>query len=115
MSKEFICIVCPRGCHLHVDENNNVTGNRCERGKAYAMQEAVDPKRTITSTVRINSQIESVLPVKTNKNISKDKMFEVMQELGKVVVDAPVKIGDVIIQNILGTDVDVVATKNVLK
>ena len=55
--KEFICIVCPKGCRLTVDDNGNVSGNTCIRGEKYGKQEAIDPKRTLTSTVKIKSKI----------------------------------------------------------
>ena len=111
--KELICITCPRGCHLQVDDNFNVTGNFCPRGVIYAKAELTHPVRMVTSTVTIKSEIESRLPVKTKDPIPKELIFNVMKEISKTVVKAPIKIGDVIIKNVLGSGVDIVATKNI--
>lgn len=113
--KELICITCPRGCRLSVDENLNVTGNFCPRGAAYAKAELTHPVRMVTHTVRIISELEMRLPVKTSQAIDKKLMFKVIDELDKIEVKAPVKIGDVIIKNIFGTGVDILATKNIGK
>lgn len=113
MKRELICIVCPRGCHLVVDENMHVTGNYCPRGPIYAIRELTDPRRTVTSTVRIISKLARRLPVKTSAPIPKGLMFDCMKALDSVLAKAPVHIGDVLIRNVLGTDCDVVATKNV--
>ena len=111
--KELICITCPRGCHLQVDDDLNVTGNMCPRGAMYAKAELTHPVRMVTSSVTINSKTQSRLPVKTKDPIPKELIFKVMEEITKVVVDAPVKIGDVIIKDVLGCGVDIVATKNI--
>ena len=111
--KELICITCPRGCHLSVDDNLNVTGNFCPRGVAYAKAELTHPVRMVTSTVEVVSSSEARLPVKTKDPIPKELIFPVMDEINKVTVKAPIKIGDVIIKDILGTGVDIIATKNI--
>lgn len=113
--KEFICIVCPRGCHLKVDDEMNVTGNTCPRGKVYALNEITNPTRMITSTVAIESVELHRVPVMTSKPIPKGKIFDVMGEINKVRVKAPIKIGDVIIKNVLGLDSDIIATRDILK
>lgn len=113
--KEFICIVCPRGCHLKVDDEMNVTGNTCPRGKVYALNEITNPTRMITSTVAIESSELKRLPVMTSNPIPKGKIFDVMEEINKVRIKAPVKIGDVIIKNVLGLESDIIATRNILK
>lgn len=111
--KELICITCPRGCHLLVDDALNVTGNNCSRGEMYAKAELTHPVRMVTSTVEILSVTDTRLPVKTNKPIAKELIFKVMDEINKVVVKAPIKIGDVIIKDIFGSGVDIVSTKNI--
>ncbi len=111
--KELICIVCPRGCHLTVDDNLNVSGNNCPRGEAYAKAELTHPTRTLTSTVKITSKLEVRCPVKTDKPLPKEKIYEAMDLINHVKISAPVKIGDIILENILGTDVNIVATKNI--
>lgn len=113
MIKEMVCIICPRGCQLKVDENNVVTGNTCIRGEKYAISELTNPVRTITTSIRVDNRIDTLVSVKTNKPIPKGKIFEVMKEIDKHSVSAPVKIGQIVIKNILGLDADVVITKNI--
>lgn len=114
---ELICITCPRGCHLTVDENNNyeVTGNACPRGKVYGYNEVTNPQRVVTSTVRTKSKIEPRCPVKTNGTIPKDKMFEAMKMLDDVTLDLPVELGKPIITDLFGTGVDFVTCKAIEK
>lgn len=113
--KELTCIVCPRGCHLVIDDNLNVSGNFCKRGENYAKNEITRPMRNISSTVIIKSNIINRLPVKTSDNIPKDKIFEVMKEINKVIVSAPINVGDIVIKNVLDLGVDIVATRTVLE
>ena len=112
---KLTCIICPRGCRLTVDENMNVTGNHCERGVIYAKNELTHPQRMVTSTVKIISDLVGVIPVKTSDNIPKEKMFLVINELNKIVVKAPIKVGDVIVKNILDLGVDIVSTREILE
>lgn len=109
----LICITCPKGCHLTVDEENDyaVTGNACPRGAEYARSELLHPVRMITSTVRVQGAAIPRLPVKTDKPLPKEKMFDCMQLINTLDVQAPVKVGQVLAANILGTDVNIVATK----
>lgn len=111
--KEFTCIICPRGCLLHVDDEMNVTGNTCPRGKQYAISELTNPVRTITSSVRVNNREDLLVSVKTSGSIPKGKIFDVMAEINKLSVNAPTKIGDVVVKDILGLGVDILVTKNI--
>lgn len=113
--KELTCIICPRGCHLVVDDELNVTGNTCPRGAVYAKNELTHPTRTLTSTVRIESSIESMLPVKSDNPLPKEKIFDAMELINKTTVKAPIKIGDIVIKNIFGLEVNIVATKDILR
>ena len=113
--KEFVCIECPKGCRLTIDENLNVTGNTCIRGKNYAINEVTCPKRIVTSTVVIKSELVSRLPVMTENDIPKEKMFDIVKELEKVRVVAPVKCRDVIVENVCGTGVNIIATRTIEK
>ena len=113
MSKELTCIVCPRGCRLTIDDNLNVTGNSCPRGAQYAKDEMNNPKRMITSIVRVKNRENMMVSVKTSTSIPKGKIFEVMAEIEKVSVNAPVHIGDIVIKDVLGTGSDIVATKEI--
>ena len=111
--KELTCIVCPRGCRLKVDDNMEVTGNACPRGKIYAINELTNPTRTITSSIRVSNRPYTLVSVKTDKPVPKDKMFDVMKEIDAACVKAPIHIGDVVVKNVAGTGVDVVATREV--
>ena len=113
MSKELTCIVCPRGCRLTIDDNLNVTGNSCPRGAQYAKDELTNPKRMITSIVRVKNRENMMVSVKTSTSIPKGKIFDVLKEIEKVGVDAPVHIGDILIKDVLGTGSDIVATKEI--
>ncbi len=111
----LICINCPRGCHLTVDEHLNVTGNFCPRGAVYGKQEVTNPMRVVTSTVRISSAELALCPVKTAQPIPKKKIFDVMASINMVHLKAPVRIGDIVIKDVAGTGIDVVATRNMEK
>lgn len=111
--KELICIVCPKGCHLKVDEENNyaVTGNACPRGAEYGAAELQHPVRVLTSTVKLAGCAARRCPVKTNGSIPKGMLFDAMGVLDAVELTAPVAVGQVVVADLLGTGVDVVATK----
>ena len=111
--RELICINCPRGCRLKVDDDLNVTGNFCPRGVIYANNELTRPVRTLTSTVKIESKIETRLPVKSKDPLPKEKVFDAIRELDGIVLKAPIKIGDVVIKNVCGTGIDIVSTKEI--
>ncbi|MCQ2752871.1 MAG: DUF1667 domain-containing protein [Bacilli bacterium] len=113
--RELICITCPRGCHLVVDDNKNVTGNFCPRGVTYAISEVTHPVRVVTSTVKLTNSVYPRVSVKTKDPIPKSKIGAVMEEINRVSLKAPVKIGDIAIQNVLNLGVDVVVTKNIDK
>lgn len=110
----LICITCPKGCHLTVDEENDykVTGNACPRGAEYGRNEMLHPVRVITSTVKIEGADIARLPVKTDRPLPKEKMFDCMQLINGLSARSPVKVGQVLAENILGTDVNIVATKS---
>ena len=112
---ELICITCPRGCHLKVDENNNyeVTGNACPRGAEYGYNEVTDPKRVVTSTVRTDSLLQPRCPVKTAGAIPKGKMFEAMELLDSIELKTPIAAGDVVIPNLFGTGIDFITCKSI--
>ena len=110
----IVCIVCPKGCRLTVDEQTlEVTGNNCPRGAAYGKAELTSPTRVITSTVKVEKGDICRCPVRTKGAIPKGKMFDVMSALREVTLVSPVKIGDVVIPNVCDTGIDVIATRNV--
>lgn len=117
--KNLTCINCPMGCALSVEMNGDeilsVSGNTCNRGDAYARKEMTNPTRIVTSTVRVSGGKSDMVSVKTREDIPKGKIFECVQALKDVCVQAPVRIGDVVAANIADTGIDVVATRNVAK
>lgn len=116
-SRELICIGCPMGCALKAEVENGqvfqVTGNTCKRGEDYAKKEVVNPTRIVTSIVKVEGGTQRVAPVKTQKDIPKEKIFDVIKALKEVTVSAPVFAGDVVLGNAAGTGVDIVAAKNI--
>ena len=110
---ELICITCPRGCHLKVDEENGyaVTGNACPRGAVYGYNEITNPTRVVTSTVRTDSAELPRCPVKTNGAIPKGKMFDAMRLLDEITIKAPFRRGDVVVADLFGTGIDFVTCK----
>ncbi len=105
------------GCPITVEINDageitSVTGNTCPRGKAYAITECTAPTRMITSTVKVSGGRTAMVPVKTSVPVPKGMMFDIMKEINKVELTSPVNIGQVVIENVLGTGADIVATNN---
>lgn len=116
--RELTCIVCPNGCKLTISENGDcitVTGNKCPKGEQFAIAELTNPTRTICSTVKTTFPQMPVLPVRVSAEIPKNRIFDVMNEINKVVVKDPISRGDVVIPNVLNLGVDVIATSGMLK
>ena len=113
--KNIICICCPTGCHLSVDETKGfaVSGNLCKRGEIYGKQEIQDPRRIVTSTVAVKGGRYSRCPVKTSGTIPKAMMFDAMKTLDNIIIKAPIKTGQVIIKDICGSQVDFIATQTI--
>ena len=115
MTRELTCIVCPKGCQLKVELENNkilsVEGYTCKRGLEYANTECTAPMRTLTTTAPVMGG--GVVPVKTDKPVPKELMLECMKVINTVRVSPDAKIGDAVIENILDTGANVVTTRNV--
>lgn len=114
--KELICIGCPLGCSLTATlKNGNITvsGNTCKRGEEYGRKEVTAPSRTVTSSVRVKNGDLRMVSVKTQSDIPKDKIFECMEEIHRITVEAPVAVGNVIIKDCAGTGIPVIATRDV--
>lgn len=111
--KELVCIVCPKGCRLRVDEENDyqVTGNSCPRGAEYGYNEMKNPTRVLTSTVRLEGGLYRRCPVKTDRAVPKAKLLDIMQALNAVSVTSPVTAGQLILADVCGTGANVIATK----
>ncbi len=115
MKKTITCVICPRGCTMTVDiqgENFNVTGNACARGEKHAIGECTNPVRSLTSIIRISNREDTMVSVKSAAPIPKARMFEIMDIIHATSVEAPVKIGDVLIPDVFGTEI--IATKEIL-
>lgn len=116
-TRELTCIGCPLGCSITVTMNGSeitaVTGNTCPRGDAYARKEVIDPTRIVTSTVRVKNGVSSMVNVKTASDIPKAKIFECVEALKDIVITAPVKIGDIVLTDVAGTGVNVIAARNI--
>lgn len=116
-----VCIICPIGCNLVIEKDSTskdgykIKGNRCDRGIKYAINEMTNPTRILTSTVKIKGKPNTMLPVKTDMGIPKDKLFKAMDELKNIEVELPIGIGDIIIKNICNSNANLVATKSISK
>jgi CxxC motif-containing protein len=112
----FICIICPNSCRLEVEVGAAgeiiVKGNQCKRGEEYGTNEFLSPKRTLITTMKIENGVLPVLPVRSNKELPKNKIFEAVSIVNQTSAKAPIKMGEVIIKNILGLDVDVIASRD---
>lgn len=117
-TRNLTCIGCPLGCAITVtmDGGNvvSITGNTCKRGSDYAAKEVTHPTRIVTSTVYVRGGSIPMVSVKTAQDIPKEKIFEIMKYINALTVTAPVHIGDVLLKDIAGTGVDLIATKEVL-
>lgn len=113
--KEITCTLCPNGCLIWVEKDNSkwiIKGNLCPRGKSFAIDELENPKRTICSTVKTVYPEIPRLPVKTDKKIEKRYIFSVMELINRVRLDYPVHSGEIIIKNVLDTNVNIIATSD---
>lgn len=115
--KEFVCIRCPLGCNITVEtegtEIKSITGNTCPRGADYVTKELTDPRRIVTSLVRVRGGELPVVSVKTAADIPKDKIRDCIKVLKDIELSAPVRMGDVVAEDVCGTGVNIVATANV--
>lgn len=114
MERNLTCIVCPLGCSLKVELSENkvisVSGNTCKRGEVYAHNECTNPQRTVTTTIKCSDG--SVIPVKTDNTIPKEKMSECVKIINNTIAHLPIKVGDVIIKDVFGANIVATANKN---
>ncbi len=117
MKKEIICTVCPTGCHITVEGKGeriaSMEGYGCARGQQYAAAEFSNPMRILTSTVLTDSDRTPLVPVRSAKPVPKEKFFECMRQLNQCKVKLPIRLHDVVLQNICGTGIDIVTTEAV--
>ncbi|MGV8982316.1 DUF1667 domain-containing protein [Clostridium sp.] len=111
----FTCILCPNGCSLSiykVGDEWEVKGNKCPKGRGFAINEITDPRRSICSTIKTTFEKVPRLPVKTNGEVPLEEIFNVMAQINLSSIDKPVHVGDVIIENVSNTGVDIIATSD---
>lgn len=117
MLREFTCIICPNGCEIEAETEGgsitSITGAKCPRGEAYVKQEVADPQRTISTSVAVRGGVLPLASVRLTAPIPKARLFDAMDEIKKISVEAPVKAGTVILKDILGFNSDVVITKSI--
>lgn len=113
------CVVCPNGCEMEMTAVEGgepiVTGSKCPKGMSYALQELIDPKRTIATSVPVKGGQFPLVSVRTDRPIPKAKIFDVMKEINKLSLNAPIEIGTVLISDVLGLDCNIIATKQMDK
>lgn len=117
--KEVTCIVCPIGCKILVKTDGAqfkiLEGNKCKKGIEYARNEALDPRRMLTTSVLIEEGEWPLVSVKSSQPIPKEKVFTVLKEIKKTIAKAPIKSGQMVISNVADTNIDIIATKTVKK
>jgi len=117
--KRITCIVCPIGCKIIVKTDGklikNLDGNKCVKGIEYAKNEALDPRRMLTTSVLVKNGEWPLVSVKSSQPVQKDKVFKILKEIKKVKLNAPVKSGQEILKNVANTDFNIIATKTVKK
>ncbi len=116
--KVIRCIVCPTGCQIKViskDSEISFEGYACKRGLEYAEQEYYEPKRILTTTIRVEDGFLPLIPVRSNIPILKDKLRDALNEVAQIEVKAPIKMGDILIENILELDVNIIASRDLAK
>lgn len=111
--KEMICIVCPKGCHLQLDDSDGirVSGNQCPRGAEYGVAELTNPTRVVTSTVAIQGAIHRRCPVKTDRPLPKGLILDAMKALDGILLQSPVQLGQIVVGDICGTGISFVVTR----
>lgn len=116
VTEKMICITCPMGCSLEVTHEGetllNVEGNTCKRGIEYVKQELTDPRRMVATTVKVRDGIHPLVPVYTESPFPKPRIFELLDNLREVELEAPVAIGQVVLEDALGTGVDILASRD---
>ncbi len=114
--KHFTCVICPLGCEIDVELQNgdvvSINGSKCQKGKEFVLQELEEAMRILTTTVPIQGAKWAMLPVRTDKPIPKRLLPKVIEQLADIELQAPVKMYDVIVKDVAGTDANIVATRN---
>jgi len=116
--KDIRCIICPTGCLVHVENINGeliIEGHSCNRGEEYAREEFIAPKRILTTTIRVENGFLPLVPIRSDSPIPKEKLQETLNEIARRKVKAPIKMGDVLIENVLGLEINIIASRDLIK
>ena len=117
-NKEIRCIICPTGCLIHVKAINGeliIEGHSCKRGEEYSREEFISPKRILTTTMRVENGFLPLIPVRSDKPIPKDKLEDTLRKIASIVSKAPIKMGDILIENVLGLNTNIIASRDLIK
>jgi len=115
--KEIRCIVCPTGCLVHVENVNGelvMEGHSCNRGEEYAREEFIAPKRILTTTIRVENGFLPLIPVRSDRPIPKDRLRDALKEIAQTLTNAPIKMGDILIENVLGLEINIIASRDLI-
>lgn len=118
MKHELTCIVCPRGCLIQLVEDEGTftcSGNQCKRGEVYAIQEVTEPRRMFTTTIEIRGSKIKRCPVVSSSAIKKEDIFRIRDVLDHYSVEAPILLNEVLIENILDTGINIIASRSIKK
>lgn len=116
-SKEVRCIVCPTGCLVHVENVNGeliIEGHSCKRGEEYAKEEFTAPKRILTTTMRVENGFLPLIPVRSHRAIPKERLKDTLKEIAQTVAKAPIKMGDILIKDVLGLEINIIASRDLI-
>lgn len=115
--KDIRCIICPTGCLVHVENVNGeliIEGHSCKRGEEYAKVEFIAPKRILTTTMQVEKGFLPLIPVRSDKPIPKDRLEETLKLIAKTQTKAPIKMGDILIENVFGLDINIIASRDLI-
>jgi CxxC motif-containing protein len=112
----YICVTCPVGCSLQVEHHGRnilkVEGNQCKKGLQYAESEHHDPRRMLTTTVKVRGGFHPLVPVQTKSPIPKSMIFDIIEKLRRIEITAPVRIGQIVMEDAMGTGIDIIASRD---
>ncbi|MFX0036988.1 MAG: DUF1667 domain-containing protein [Candidatus Hermodarchaeota archaeon] len=116
--KDIRCIVCPTGCLVHVENINGeliIEGHSCKRGEEYAKEEFIAPKRILTTTLQVENGLLPLVPVRSDEPILKDRLQEALKVIAKAKAKAPIRMGDILIEKVLGLNINIIASRNLIQ
>ena len=115
ITEKMICITCPMGCSVELTREGqtllSVDGNTCKRGEEYVRRELTDPRRMVATTVKVKDGIHPLVPVYTEEAFPKPRIFDLLEKLRQVELEAPVEMDQVVLPNALDTGIDILASR----